>query len=687
MVIPSDKREERDLRKDAKSSIKAVSNRALRDRDPRPARAKGPQREVVALFSKRNAPVFRKEVLTQRMGLILIGVSLAILAVIFSVFVALSQQRHLKSLMDDGRSLVYWVALYTEKELGEGTSHALDELGDFVEVIDLLGGKTGLLYAMITDTTGQVLAHTEAAAVGERRDDAVGQRAVASNNPLQQTYHDPGIGAEVHEFSRPVFHNGEKLWVVRVGLSTATNPLLSKDDRRVLSVVAMLVFLLVPIFYYLLRNFLRPLTAWNDELADLLDKNEIRKIRCSERGEVGEVVRRFNGVLSKVSDRYENLQVALDEVEVSNRILSYEKDRIESIVDNLKDAILVTNSARNIILVNREMEGFLGLDRGAALGKGLEECLDHGEILALVQRETPQGDHFAEKVVELSVESSGGEHVFRATHLPLLNAGDDVLGSMIVVRDVTAQKLTDRNQAEFIAHVSHELKTPLTTMKSYVELLMDGEISDEKTRAEFFNTISGETDRLARLIDNLLNISKIEMGSLMIRKNLLKSRELFEDVIRSVESQAVSKGVGLEAILPDKLSDLLVDKDLFRVAVLNILSNAIKYTPPGGHVVFRVDEDDERMKIEIEDSGYGISEEELPRIFEKFYRSANKEIRHQTGSGLGLALSKEIVALHNGEIEVTSRLEEGTCFSLRLPMDEKPRLKGFEGTFSALVNP
>jgi two-component system phosphate regulon sensor histidine kinase PhoR len=224
-------------------------------------------------------------------------------------------------------------------------------------------------------------------------------------------------------------------------------------------------------------------------------------------------------------------------------------------------------------------------------------------------------------------------------------------------------------------------------MKSYVEMLMDGEVSDENTRDEFFNTISGETERLARLIDNLLNISKIEMGSLMLRQDLLKSRQFFEDVVKSIESQAMSKGIGLETVIPDKLSDLRVDKDLFRVAVLNILSNAIKYTPSGGKVFFRVEEDDDVMKIEIEDSGYGISKEELPRIFEKFYRSSNKDIRRQTGSGLGLALSKEILALHNGEIQVTSRLGEGTSFSLLMPLDEKPRLKGFERTLNALVNP
>ncbi len=636
---------------------------------------------------KRGGSGLKKEALTQKMGLVLIAVSLVILLSIVSAFVAISKQNRVDSIMTHGRSLAYRVALHAERLLAQGEPRAREELADFVEMVEILGGRMGLAYAMIADTNGRILAHTDKTEVGVTHGDAVASKAISSNNPLHQVYHHSQLGAEMHEFSRPVFQRGARAWIVRVGLSTAMNPLISKDDARVLAVVAMLVFLLVPIFYYLLRSFLRPLTNWNDELASLLEKNEIRKLQCSEGGEIGAVVRRFNQVISKVSDRYESLQLALEEVEISNKILAYEKDRIESIIDNVKDGLLVTNGERCIVLVNREMERLLALDRAAVLGKPLEECLEQEEILALVRRATPQAKRFAEKNIEVSLTGSEGEQVLRVSHGPLLNNQDHVLGSMLIVRDVTVQKISARNQAEFIAHVSHELKTPLTTMKSYVEMLMDGEINDEETRSEFFNTISGETDRLARLIDNLLNISKIEMGSLMIRKDLLKSRELLEDVVRSVESQAVSKGVTLEVLLPDKLSDLSVDKDLFRIAVLNILGNAIKYTPSGGHVVLRVDEDDERLKIEIEDSGYGIAEEELPRIFEKFYRSGNREIRRQSGSGLGLALSREILALHDGQMEVTSRLGEGTCFTLSMPLDEQPHIKGFAGAFNALMNP
>jgi signal transduction histidine kinase len=216
-------------------------------------------------------------------------------------------------------------------------------------------------------------------------------------------------------------------------------------------------------------------------------------------------------------------------------------------------------------------------------------------------------------------------------------------------------------------------------------MLLDDEISDENTKVEFYNTLNLEADRLTRLIENLLNLSKIEIGSLMIEKDLVKSLDFFEDIVRSIQSQAVSKRINLETIFPDKLTSLVVDKELFRVAVLNILGNAIKYTPAGGTVTFQVEEEQGQMRIEIRDTGYGISEEELPHIFGKFFRSADKDIKQQTGNGLGLALCQEIMHLHQGEISVTSKKGEGSQFSLHMPMDESPRIKGYQDNFEVVA--
>lgn len=216
-------------------------------------------------------------------------------------------------------------------------------------------------------------------------------------------------------------------------------------------------------------------------------------------------------------------------------------------------------------------------------------------------------------------------------------------------------------------------------------MLMDDELNDRDTKIEFYNTINVEADRLARLINNLLNISKIEMGSLMINKDLVKSREFLEDILVSLKSLGVSKNVKLESILPDKLSSLVIDKGLLHVAILNILSNAIKYTPQGGAVTIGAEEDESHIMIDVVDTGYGISNEDLPHIFDKFFRSSHESIQGQTGSGLGLALSREIIRLHNGEIEVTSKTGQGTHFTVTLPKADNPRIKNYDKSYHSFT--
>jgi PAS domain S-box-containing protein len=416
-----------------------------------------------------------------------------------------------------------------------------------------------------------------------------------------------------------------------------------------------------------------------------MEHNEFRKIQVDFEGGVGKLVQRFNRLVALMNERHEKLSDSYNDVEFSNKILAYEKERIESILDNLRDGILVTNAEGRVILVNRDFETLMNCKKPSLLDRSLEQVFEHEAILSMIQREKTQQELFAPRNTEVSVKGAGGEQILRISYLPLLNSDEEIVGTMIVTRDITAEKQVENNQAEFIAHVSHELRTPLTTIKSYVEMLLDDEISDENTKVEFYNTLNLEADRLTRLIENLLNLSKIEIGSLMIEKDLVKSLDFFEDIVRSIQSQAVSKRINLETIFPDKLTSLVVDKELFRVAVLNILGNAIKYTPAGGTVTFQVEEEQGQMRIEIRDTGYGISEEELPHIFGKFFRSADKDIKQQTGNGLGLALCQEIMHLHQGEISVTSKKGEGSQFSLHMPMDESPRIKGYQDNFEVVA--
>jgi len=245
-----------------------------------------------------------------------------------------------------------------------------------------------------------------------------------------------------------------------------------------------------------------------------------------------------------------------------------------------------------------------------------------------------------------------------------------IIGKVISFKNITSEKTAERAKHEFVTNITHELLTPLTTINSYNEMLMDDEVDNKEMQKEFYNTISEETGRLTRLVKNLLNISKIEMGSMTLNKGLVKSDWLFDDCMTTVEGTAQKKNITIERNLPDNFPSLFGDKELLKVAIINILGNAVKYTPEDGHIKFTLSEQDDVAIFEVVDDGYGISKEDLPHIFDKFYRSTDSRITEQTGSGLGLALTSEIIRLHGGEIEVTSEPDEGSHFVIRLPKEE-----------------
>jgi len=217
--------------------------------------------------------------------------------------------------------------------------------------------------------------------------------------------------------------------------------------------------------------------------------------------------------------------------------------------------------------------------------------------------------------------------------------------------------------------LAHELKTPLTTIAAYNEMLMDGEIHDPEVKKEFYNTIKDETSRLTQLIYNLLNISKIEMGGLTFNKELVRTDWLFQDCISAAEAAAIKKQIKVEKLMPANFPTLVGDKEQLKVAINNVLSNAVKYTPENGSITFSLSESDQHVIFEISDTGYGISKEDRPHIFDKTYRSSDPRIAEQPGSGFGLAITEAIINHHGGMLEVESEPGKGTHVIIRIPQE------------------
>jgi len=274
------------------------------------------------------------------------------------------------------------------------------------------------------------------------------------------------------------------------------------------------------------------------------------------------------------------------------------------------------------------------------------------------------------KVVEHSIDKNGAAKTFTVTLSCVAASKDEVSGVVAVLRDITREKEIARMKTDFVSNVSHELKTPLASIKAYIEMLIDGEAEDEQTKRDFYDIISGETDRLHRLIENILNISRIESGVVKVVREPISLTGVVKRVLDVALPQARLKDLELEERLAPVFYQVEADEDMIYQAVMNLVSNAIKYTPSGGKIVVEVSVDERRGVVTciVADSGAGIPAADLSHIFEKFYRvNANKKLAK--GTGLGLTLVKHIVeSVHNGELSVTSEEGQGSTFSFELPV-------------------
>jgi two-component system phosphate regulon sensor histidine kinase PhoR len=268
------------------------------------------------------------------------------------------------------------------------------------------------------------------------------------------------------------------------------------------------------------------------------------------------------------------------------------------------------------------------------------------------------------------VEHRIGDSTFKITFSCLRGGTEGGGGVVAVLRDMTREAEVSQMKNDFVSHVSHELRTPLASIKAYVEMLVDGEAEDEQQKKEFYEIIQNEANRLGRLIDNILDISRIESGLVKVNKQPLSVTVVVKEALEIITPQASGKRITIRDQIAPAMHQAMADKDTFHRAVLNLLSNAVKYTPEGGTITAstQVDEAAKRITIRIADNGVGIPPKDLPFVFDKFYRvEANKGMAK--GTGLGLSLVKHIVEqVHHGRVFVESAVGEGSCFGIEMDL-------------------
>jgi PAS domain S-box-containing protein len=331
---------------------------------------------------------------------------------------------------------------------------------------------------------------------------------------------------------------------------------------------------------------------------------------------------------------------------------------------SVEDGLIIASPEGRITFANRAAGRILGSSAGALAGRGLFECLPGASGGETLDRLLEEGARI-EREVTLR-EGRPRQYILRITPVSGGKGGGPVIGIVATLSDITRQHELQQTKNDLITLVSHEMRTPLTAIQGMTELLADYDVPAGRRR-EMSLAINDEVKRLARMITEYLDITRLESGAIVLRPVAMRLENLLDRTLRLLDPVAARHGIRLERYFAADLPELLADPDLLSRAVENLVSNAIKYSPEGGRVIVSAAADDEWLAVGVADNGHGIAPGDLERIFDKFYRVPRVEDAGVPGTGLGLSLVREIAELHGGSVAVQSELHAGSVFTLRVP--------------------
>lgn len=395
------------------------------------------------------------------------------------------------------------------------------------------------------------------------------------------------------------------------------------------------------------RTITKPITDIMHKAESMTGGEFGQKLMVRSEDEIGELTRTFNAM----SDR---LDTMITEV-------STEKNKVETIINHMKDGVLAFSEKGVLLHENPSARQLIG-DRWQD-GSFDSLMQMYGLDLRIAELTSTEDAKTETRVVQV------GDRFLRMQFAPFTDVGQKVDGLVTVMQDITEEQRLDRMRRQFVADVSHELRTPLTSVKSYTETLLDGAVEERETAIHFLQVINSETDRMARLVKDLLVLSQHDSG-ISLSFFPVNAAELLESCIDRLRMSADEKHIAIN--LENRCGEVFVlgDKDRLEQVFVNIVGNAVKYTPDNGNITILLNKDLQNVIVRVQDTGIGIPKADLMRIFERFYRVDKARSRQMGGTGLGLAISREIVEIHKGSVSANSPIhgDTGTEIVVRLPI-------------------
>lgn len=365
---------------------------------------------------------------------------------------------------------------------------------------------------------------------------------------------------------------------------------------------------------------------------------------------------------------------------VAARSLQQEHGVLASLLDNLSDGVLVCEASGVATGANRAARTMLGLGAGDPLKRPLSELPIRAALRAPLENALRQDSAECRRTQDVDCSDSEQRLIVRLSFRDVVAGSDDGAGGVaVLLRDVTREVELTRMKSDFASSVSHELKTPLCSMRAFLEMLIDGDIEGEDAQREHLGLVLNETDRLARLVQNLLNLSRLEAGITRMDRKPVALAELLSHLRDVVTPLAAARQQTIVFDISEFLPLVTGDSNLLEQCVMNLVSNAIKYTPEGGSVRVAAALNGSQVEIRVADTGVGIPEKALELIFERFTRIENNAGLKATGTGLGLPLAKFVAEAHGGQITVRSEVGQGSEFRLLLPARRGGALSGPDG--------
>lgn len=531
------------------------------------------------------------------------------------------------------------------KELADAASSndAVDRMLELMKVYSIRMGIDSFRNYYILDNSLKVLGGSDNSV---KRFDSAPNLLLALNG---STGEETDRSADIMDYAMPVKHGGKTEYIIYItDTKVEVNEIIGNMFINIFWALLFGMLISAIMGFFLSRTIISPISTLQHRSESMAEGDFGHKIEVRSRDEIGRLTIAFNNMAARINMNMEEIQT--------------EKNKVEAILLHMTDAVCAYDNNGRLIHINPAGEKLLGELRTEDFDDLFERLganISLYRILYIDPTET----------IERDIELNGKN--LRAFFAPFTAERSLTAGVVVVLQDVTKSLQLDNARREFVANVSHELRTPLTTIKSYAETIAGMEQDDEQSPVlHFIKVIESEADRMTRLVKDLLTLSKLDSSKYNIQKEMFDLGAL----VRSVtEKLSVACGGTHEITLEEHMEspDCYGERDAIEQVLTNIVSNSIKYTPDGGKIEVKCTGNLKNAVITVRDNGIGIPAEDLPRVFERFYRVDKARSRQSGGTGLGLAIARDIVLRHGGSISIDSPHRNGTIVTVTLPLYNK----------------